>query len=496
MVPAERTKQVDLFISHTFLVCLSRGVIHAVGNPHAEPDPQRLIGDGFVAWVMHSFDGRQWAKKFLSKVNGYDWTRNKTDVLRSLYEDIVDEEDRKAFGEFYTPNWLAEFIVGEVLDDDWCGQSINASLLSESNPERLNGVGVLDPSCGSGTFLYYSALRLLHSDAMNRQGLSPKKKAEVVSRLVNGIDVHPVAAEMSRATLTRALGWEMEDDWGGIRIYEGDSLQIQMHRDSLFQPEGDKVQFISPRGTRVDIPLSFLQRTDFAASIRRLVETAVGGHECPQDIIETTPANDRPSILEVHENLVKIIKGDAAGNSGEGNSVWAWYIVNMAGPHQIARRKINRIVVNPPWVTMRSVQDKERKDALKEFAINKVGVWPLTTNNASNFDIAQLFVVRCRDLYMYSPEHDPAAWIVKMSALSGGGWSGFRKKHDRILAQSLNLVDVKPFGQGDARRCCVLFDNRKASALYSVDQTKHVVAKWNEKKHPLRVRTGDQFPRV
>jgi len=478
MVPEETVKQHHLFVSHTFLVSLSRGVIHAVGNPHDNPDPNRLLGDGFVAWVMDTFDGKRWAKEFLAEVNKYDWTRNKTDVLRPLYEEIVDEKDRQAFGEFYTPNWLAEFIVGEVLDDDWCEQSINASLLSDSNPERLNGVGVLDPSCGSGTFLYYAARRLLNSDAMNQKGLAPKKKAEVVSHLVNGIDVHPVAAEMSRATLTRALGWEMEDVQGGIRIYEGDSLQIQMHKDSLFQPEEDEVQFVSPMGTRVNIPLSFLQRTDFASSIRRLVETAVGGHECPQDIIETTPPNDRPSILQVHENLVEIIKA-------EGNSVWAWYIVNMAGPYQIAKRKINRIVANPPWVTMSNIQDKERKQALKEFAQNKVGIWPLDTKNAPHLDIASLFVVRCRELYMDISGHDPAAWIVKMSALSGGGWSGFREKHDRILAQSLNLVDVKPFGQGDARRSCVLFDNRKASALYSVDQTKHVVARWNnEKKTP------------
>ena len=36
----------------------------------------------------------------------------------------------------------------------------------------------------------------------------------------------------------------------------------------------------------------------------------------------------------------------------EGNSVWTWYAVNLAGPHQFAERKIDRIVANPPWVKL------------------------------------------------------------------------------------------------------------------------------------------------
>ncbi len=42
------------------------------------------------------------------------------DVLGPLYEAFVDARDRRDFGEVYTPDWLAELMVQETLDDDWC----------------------------------------------------------------------------------------------------------------------------------------------------------------------------------------------------------------------------------------------------------------------------------------------------------------------------------------------------------------------------------------
>ena len=58
-----------------------------------------------------------------------------TDVLKGLYESLVDPEQRHDLGEYYTPDWLAHRICAEVID--------------EPLQQR-----VLDPACGSGTFLF------------------------------------------------------------------------------------------------------------------------------------------------------------------------------------------------------------------------------------------------------------------------------------------------------------------------------------------------------
>ena len=164
-------------------------------------------------------------------------------------------------------------------------EAITKSTLAEYDSNELNGTGVLDPSCGSGTFLYFSTLRILQSEAMERQAIPLRKQASVVARLVNGIDVHPVAAEMARATLMRALRWDPGKGIQSLRIYEGDSLQIRNYEDSLFTPGEEQYTYESPRGVRVHLPQSFVRRQDFAESVRRLVHTAVDSNPCPEDIV-------------------------------------------------------------------------------------------------------------------------------------------------------------------------------------------------------------------
>ena len=160
------------------------------------------MGDGFVAWIVDSNRGRQWASDFLEQIHKYEWRRRPGDVLRPLYEKFVDESDRKAFGEFYTPDWLAEMIVNDVCDDDWCTAAVEKVLAARRTGDDIEGVGVLDPTCGSGTFLYHAVKRLLSTPSLI--GVRNLVKAEVVCSLVHGIDVHPVAAEITRATVLRA----------------------------------------------------------------------------------------------------------------------------------------------------------------------------------------------------------------------------------------------------------------------------------------------------
>ena len=158
-----------------------------------------------------------------------------------------------------------------------------------------------------------------------------------------------------------------------------------------------------------------------------------------------------------HTALIEII-------AEEGNSVWTWYIANTTGPIRLADQKVDRIGANPPWVSMTDIQAEARKRALEQFADRELDLWT-GGRNAPHFDIAQLFIKRARQLYLANPDHDPAAWIVKKSALRAGGWAKFREWHEPILAQSLDLEAVRPFGGGDARRCCVLFERRPSAAL-------------------------------
>ena len=452
MEPAGEAARQRLFVAHSFLVALARGVIHALATPKEDPDATGILGDGFVAWIVETGKGTQWATNFLKEVRGYDWRRRPGDVLRPLYEQFVDERDRKAFGEFYTPDWLAELLVQEVCDDVWCRKAITKALEARRGNMDLEGVGVLDPTCGSGTFLYHAAKRLLKSSSLI--DLADSDKAAVVCALVHGIDVHPVAAEIARATLLRALPTEPPHGQSDLRIHEGDALLL--HGDdenSLFRPANGEIRISTPRGSEILLPRSFVERSDFSDNLRRLVLSAENGRPLPPDITTSVPDSDQSVLVECHRRFMDII-------TDEGNSVWTWYIRNTTGPHRLSEKKIDRIVANPPWVKMANIQAQGRKQALERFAAGSdIDLW-VGGRYAPHLDIAQLFIKRTRQLYLAKPKSDPGAWLVKKAALKSGNCEKFRKWHATVCKQRVDLENIRPFGGGDARRCCVLFDGR------------------------------------
>ena len=350
----------SLFVAHSFLVALARGVIHTLSNPGETPDAGKILGDGFVAWILDSHKGRQWADNFLEQIHEYEWRRRPGDVLRPLYENFVGERDRKVFGEFYTPDWLAELMVMDVCDDEWCRQSVDVALAARRTGSIVKKSGVLDPTCGSGTFLYHAIKKLLNTPSL--QSLNIRDKSEIVCSLVHGIDIHPVAAEIARATVLRALPDKIVHLDTDLHIHEGDALLI--HGDdenSLFRPMNGELRISTPEGRELFLPHSLVDQPDFADDLRRMVSAAMNNQRLPNDIVLNKPESDRQAIENCHEKFKEIIKD-------EGNSVWTWYIRNTTGPYRLSESKVNRIVANPPWVKMADIQAKNRKRSLEHFA--------------------------------------------------------------------------------------------------------------------------------
>ncbi len=470
MAPADPYGQHELFLRHSFLVALARGVVHTLSRPDRDPEAAALLRDGFVSWILGSATGRTWAAGLLGSIHEYEWRRRRGDVLKPVYETFVGEKDRKIFGEYYTPDWLAQMLVDEVLDDAWCERSAAAALLAEVEADALDGIGVLDPACGSGTFLYHAARRLLRSPAFQDAALPPARKAGAVARLLNGIDIHPIAAEISRATILRALPAEPPDGAAAVCVFQGDALLAQRDEaPSLFTHSPDHFLFSTPGGGSLRLPRSFARTRHFTSNMRRLTESAVGhagrrhgGAPCrplAADILATVTGDDRAALEEFHRDLSRVI-------TDEGNGVWGWYMTNITGPVRLAERKVNRIVANPPWVKMSEIQVPDRRTTMEEFAKGReIDLW-IGGKQGPHLDIAQLFVKRSRMLYLDDPQRDPAAWIVRKAALKGGNWHKFRTWwKERAQGQALDLEALKPFGGGDARRCCVLFDIRRCRRL-------------------------------
>ena len=220
MSPRRRAAPDRLFVTHSLLIAIARMVTHS--STHRTDSWKLALRDGFASWILDWPRGVAWASELWGVVSRYDWHRRHGDVLRSLYEEFVPEADRKVFGEFYTPDWLAAMIVEQVLDDEWLKSAIERAEDAIQNRAEFKGCGMLDPSCGSGTFLYHAALRILEAPAM--RGLMPTQKADVAALLLNGIDVHPVAVEIAKANLMRVLPAQPSAGESALRVHLGDSL--------------------------------------------------------------------------------------------------------------------------------------------------------------------------------------------------------------------------------------------------------------------------------
>ena len=111
------------------------------------------------------------------QVAKFDWERNPDDLAATLYQNTITADERKRMGEYYTPPWLAQAITEELIVDP-----VNAK--------------VLDPACGSGTFLA-AAVRHLIAHAVD---LAPNQLLAKLQENIAGIDLHPVAVQLAKAT--------------------------------------------------------------------------------------------------------------------------------------------------------------------------------------------------------------------------------------------------------------------------------------------------------
>ena len=132
-----------------------------------KPDPIEeliTIGDAPQALV----------RQLVEQLGAYDWASLTDDVLGSIFEHLIPREEQVLLGQFYTPRPVADLLVAFTVDG-----------------ERPL---VLDPGCGSGTFLMAVYGYLQHAANLSH--------ADLLS-LIWGVDISPFAAELAVINLFR-----------------------------------------------------------------------------------------------------------------------------------------------------------------------------------------------------------------------------------------------------------------------------------------------------
>lgn len=107
------------------------------------------------------------------------------DLFKRLYQNLVPRSIRHKLGEYFTPDWLAELLLDETGYD--------------GNPDKR----VLDPACGSGTFLVLTIKRI--KEYADEHFLDRRELLNKIINNVRGIDLNPLAVLASKANYIIAL---------------------------------------------------------------------------------------------------------------------------------------------------------------------------------------------------------------------------------------------------------------------------------------------------
>ncbi|HJS84621.1 MAG TPA: N-6 DNA methylase, partial [Acetobacteraceae bacterium] len=216
----------SLFLQHTYLTIVAKTVAASVldlrvddadsilsGRALTESGIRGAVESDFFDWVLQRPEGADLVLRIARQAARFRLRDAKADVLKALYESLVDPAQRHDLGEYYTPDWLAARLVRAAVD-------------------RPLEQRVLDPACGSGTFLFHTIRQLM--EAAREAGWAPARIVEACEARVRGIDVHPVAVIFARVTWLLAIAQdgtiEQRASDVHVPVYLGDSMQWNVHQ--------------------------------------------------------------------------------------------------------------------------------------------------------------------------------------------------------------------------------------------------------------------------
>jgi len=184
---------------------------------HAYKQASRLYAAAFdeteLDWVFGSSDAGlsrsiEWA---LFQFSRYDFTTIKGDLLTGVYDRFMDRDKRKELGEFYTPPSVARYIIKRI--------------------GIAPGDKVLDPACGSGTFLI-EAYRALVGNDVDRGVAEFHDVTNTLSNLC-GNDINTFSAVLCQIQLL----WQILTFKSEIEIEGFPDLPIASKVNSLVVPD-------------------------------------------------------------------------------------------------------------------------------------------------------------------------------------------------------------------------------------------------------------------
>ena len=395
-IASDNAQMDDLFVRHTYLTAVIGMVVQASFGidirARAAADPadlvygrefrnktglQGVVESDFFAWPAE-VNGLNLLATMARRVARFNWQNPDVpnDIAALLYETVIPPDERRTLGEYYTPQWLAKAMTRELVTDP----------LNQS---------VLDPACGSGTFIAEAIsnyIEAAHTAGMDESEIFGKLRDSVI-----GIDIHPVAVHLARAAYVLAARSAIRKDPHTsitVPIYMGDALQLRYRSGDLFAERELTIQVNDEENTELVFPVSLVERPETFDALMGDVAEYIESDEDPTLALDDHHITDEAERGTLNDTIATMQRLHAEGR----NHIWAYYTRNMARPVALSRAKVDVIVGNPPWLSYRNTSNLLRTE-LERHSRNTYGIWAggVYTNRQ---EVAGLFFARSVDLYL------------------------------------------------------------------------------------------------
>lgn len=433
IVYGEAVEADALFIRHTYLATLAKLMAfkRITGKrelPGADAIARILAGryfrenagidnfieEDFFSWIARPEvreESARAVRRLFSLLQKYNLRELSEDVLKALYQELVDPETRHDLGEYYTPDWLAHRIVRRALD------------------QKPDGA-LFDPSCGSGTFLYLA----IH-EKRARRSHTPETLKHILHSIY-GADVHPLAVIVAKTNYLLGLGDLIQQRDGPVTlpVYLADTIRLP----ERWAPTEDAEYTVRlggmEDGRTAALPPDLLKSPGrFDRAIERARDFAQEHRGAPVDAegfrrylaAQRFEASDAlaASLFTLMKDLKYFIDQDR-------DSIWAFVLKNIYKP-LFFRKKFDFVVGNPPWISYRYMAPGYQA-FLKQQITQEYRLLEGQGHLITQMEIATLFMARAADLYL--KEEGAVAFVMPRSVFVADQHDGFRSRTFRLRA--------------------------------------------------------------
>lgn len=388
------------------------------------------------------------------------------DLLKKLYQYLVPRKLRHDLGEYYTPDWLAERLLNQLGYD--------------GNPD----VRLLDPACGSGTFLVLALARVRERMEFELWDRDPRRRRECAEKVLQnivGFDLNPLAVIAARTNYLLAFGDLLRDVRPvEIPVYNCDAVltpvlqrQQQEVQLTLFDPQAVDYFYLPTVEGEFRIPRAVLQQQALGYVTSALEECVTAGYS-PDEFLARVDkqlhldSGSRDLLRELYE---KILDLERQGKNG----IWARVLKNSFAP--VLQGRFDIVAGNPPWVNWEHLPESWRELSKDLWA--RYGLFSLKGHAArlggGKKDLAMLFTYACADHYL-KPKGQLGFVITQTVFKTKGAGDGFRRFQlgeggPPLRVKTVDdLSDLQPF-EGATNRTAILTLIKGEPTRYPVPYT-------------------------